>query len=113
MAWKDFKSQNVDKVDRLVSEFVVWMPKILPCEKMKIRVYEHKNHTFLGVTDLEIIRIFDGYPEGAVGFGTNIEEALSETVRNFNEMVESDYPKKQYPLGVPKKEIRYSEYSDF
>ncbi|WP_321383951.1 hypothetical protein [uncultured Enterococcus sp.] len=111
--WKELKLSNVQKIEKVSAEFVIWMHSILPYGKMKIRVYEDQEGIFSGLTDLHVKRKFDGDFEAAVGFGKTIEEALSETIRNFNEIIEQDYPKDQYPNGLSEHHIEYTEPSDF
>lgn len=86
---------------------------MLPYGKIKIRIYEDQEGIFSGITDLHIKRKFDGDFEAAVGFGKTVEEALSETIRNFNSIIEQDYPNEQYPNGLLEEHIEYTEPSDF
>ncbi|MCA5014418.1 MULTISPECIES: hypothetical protein [unclassified Enterococcus] len=111
--WKDLELKDVQKIERVSAEFVIWMHAILPYGKMKIRIYEDQEGIFSGITDLHVKRKFDGDFEAAVGFGKTVEEALSETVRNFNKIIEQDYPKDQYPNGLSEDCIEYAEPSDF
>lgn len=111
--WKDLKLNNVQKIEKVSAEFVIWMHSILPYGKMKIRIYEDQDGIFSGISDLHVKRKFDGDFEAAVGFGKTIEEALSETIRNFNDILEQDYPTEQYPNGLSENDIDYTEPSDF
>ncbi|MGX7150333.1 hypothetical protein [Enterococcus ureasiticus] len=90
------------------------MVGILPYGKMKIKIYEDNTDTFSGYTDVNIkLRSDDNYPESAVGFGKTQEEALTETINNFNDLLEREYPKEQYPNGLSESHIEYTEPSDF
>lgn len=111
--WKDLKLNHVQKIEKVSAEFVIWLHSVLPYGKMKIRVYEAQEGIFSGITDLHVKRKFDGDFEAAVGFGKTVEEALSETIRNFTDMIEQGYPKEQYPNGLSKEDIEYAESSDF
>lgn len=111
--WKSLKLDDVQKIEKVSAEFVIWMHSILPYGKMKIRIYEDQEGVFSEITDLHVKRKFDGDFEAAVGFGKTIEESLSETIRNFNEIVEQDYPTEQYPNGLSEEHIEYAEPSDF
>ena len=111
--WKKLKIDGVNEITKLVAEFEVWIHALLPYGKMKIKIYENTNGTFAGRTDVRLKRKFDGTPESAVGYGHTMEEALSETIRWFKEMVAEDYPKDQYPDGLTGEEIEYSDFSDF
>lgn len=111
--WHEIKIDGVKKIERCVEEFEIWMTDILPYAKMKIKVYEAQDKTFAGRTDVLVKRKFDGEPEGAVGHGITVDEALENTFQCFVNMVEKDYPIDKYPDGLSKTDIEYAEYSDF
>lgn len=111
--WQDLKIIGVEKIEKCIAEFVIWMHGILPYGKMKVKIYEDGNGIMTGITDVRIKRKFDGNPESAVGYGKTIEEVLEEVIINFNSIVEEDYPNKQYPDGLTENEIEYSDFSDF
>lgn len=112
--WKNLNCENVEGISKVVAEFEVTMNSILPYGKMKIKIYEDQSNVFTGYTDINIKLISDdGYPEGAVGFGKTEREALTETIRNFNELVEREYPKEKYPNGLEGEHIEYTDPSDF
>lgn len=111
--WKDLKIDDVGAIEKCVAEFQVWMQLILPYGKMKIKVFENQDSLFIGYTDVKIIRKFDGSPEGAVGHGKTIDEALIDTIRYFMEIVKEDYPQEKYPEGLPEESIEYSDFNDF
>jgi hypothetical protein len=105
--WHDLVIDNVVEIERNVAEFVIWMPA-LPYAKMKIKIYENQSGRFSGTTDLRVKRKFDGSPEGAIGWGDTIEEALKDTINYFNDILKQD--------GVTEltsEDIEYSEWSDF
>jgi len=110
--WKDIKITNVSGIDKLNSEFEVWMVALLPYAKMKIRVYEQQNGYFFGITSVQLKRKFDGDFESAIGHGSTADEALEDTIRYFNEMVEDDYPDLD-ELGLKEDEIQYVDWSEF
>ena len=108
--WKDIKLKYDGCIRKLAGEFEVSMPAVLPYAKMKVRVYEEDNGRFTGRTDVLLIRKTDGSPEGAVGFGATVDEALEDTINCFIGMLEEDYK------GVPHlgyNDIGYAEVSDF
>lgn len=113
--WMDIKSKinDVNYMERRVEEYIVWMPSVLPCEKMKIKITKSNSDFYTGATNVLIIRKYDNYPEGAGGGGRTTEEALESVISNFLEMVNEDYPKKDYPEGIPQGAIKFAEYSDF
>ena len=108
--WKDIKLKYEGNIRKLAGEFEVSMPTVLPYCKMKVRVYEESNGRFTGRTDVLLIRKADGSPEGAVGHGDTVDEALEDTINYFISMLEEDYK------GVPHlnyNDIGYAEVSDF
>lgn len=111
--WKKINIENVEKIERCVGEFNIWMHNILPYGKMKIKVYEDIDSTFTGCTDVKLKRKFDGEFEGAVGYGHSIEQALEDTVNWFQKMVEEDYPKDEYPNGLEEDFIECTDFADF
>ena len=111
--WKDIKIDKVGVIEKCVAEFHVWSSQVLPYGKMKVKIFERQDGSFTGYTDVRIIRKFDNTPEAAVGFGKSIEEALTDTVNYFMQMVEMDYPKDEYPHGLSESDIEYTDYSDF
>jgi len=110
--WKELKIKKVDAIDKFNSEFVVWMGEILPYGSMKVRIYEEQNGHFFGVTVVQVKRKFDGDFEAAIGHGSTPDEALEDTLRYFNEIVEHDYPNLD-ELGLKEDEIQYVDWSEF
>lgn len=108
---KDIKSIHaIAGADRLVAEFEVRMSRFLPFCRLKIRIYHTPGEKkFCGYTNIEMIRKYDGYPEGACGMGHTVEETLKDTISGFLKMIEEDYPLQTYPKGVPKEYIGYGE----
>ena len=106
--WHDLKLENVGAIEKTVAEFTIWMSSVLPYAKMKIKIYESRDGTYKGRTDLGIKRKFDGYPQCSVGFGNSIEEALEDTLKYFNVMLKEDGLDK-----LTEDDIEYCEYSDF
>ena len=111
--WHELKFDKVEKIEKCVAEFTIWMHTKLPYGKMKVKIYEDQDKTFTGVTDVEVKRKFDGNFEGAIGFGKTVEEALSETIKWFNEILEADYPENDYPEGLSEEHIQYGDWTDF
>lgn len=111
--WKSIKMDHVRAIEKCAAEFEVWATRILPYAKMKVKIYEQQNGFFTGYTDVQVIRKFDNKPEGAVGHGKTVEEALEDTINNFLQIVESDYPKDQYPHGLSEENIEYIDFNDF
>lgn len=111
--WKNLNIQGIGSIEKCVAEFQVWAQGILPYGKMKIKVYESPNGMFCGYTDVRIIRKFDGCPEGAVGHGKTVDEALEDTLKHFKEIVVEDYPAAEYPNGLLGENIEYADINDF
>lgn len=107
--WHNLKLDNVSGIDKTVAEFTVWMVGILPYAKMKIKVCESQHGSYTGISDVRVKRKFDdGYPQSALGDGDTIEEALENTIKNFNAMLKEDGLEELTPEN-----IEYSEWSDF
>ncbi|WP_140921495.1 hypothetical protein [Limnobaculum xujianqingii] len=106
--WRKLQLENVGSIDKVVAEFIIWMIPLLPYAKMKIKVYESQSGLYTGRTDLQIKRKFDGCPEGAIGNGETVEEALENTINYFNKMLKDDGFDE-----LTEDDIEYSEYSDF
>lgn len=101
--WKDIKINGVGAIEKCAAEIQVWMQLILPYGKMKVKIFENQDSLFVGYTDVKIIRKFDDSPEGAVGYGKTVDEALIDTIRYFMEIVEEDYPQENIRRGCQKK----------
>ena len=111
--WNDLKFSKVEKIEKCIAEYQVWMLTLLPYGKVKIRIYEGQDRTYTGITDIHIRRKFDGGFEAAVGFGKSEEEALQDTIKYFIEIINEDYPSEEYPHGLSEQDIEYAECSDF
>lgn len=111
--WHDLKISKVEKIEKCVAEYQIWMHTILPYGKLKIKIYEDPNRVYTGFTDVCIRRKFDGTFEGGVGWGKSIEDALEDTIKGFIAIVNEDYPEDKYPHGLSEEDIQYTECSDF
>lgn len=106
--WHDLKIERVGGVEKTVAEFTIWMVGVLPYAKMKVKVFESQSGSYTGRTDLAIKRRGDSSPENGMGDGKTIEEALENTIKNFNKML-----KKDCFSELTEDDIEYSEWSDF
>lgn len=111
--WNKISVEGVDEIRKCVGEYQIWMNAVLPYGKMKIKVYECKDGTYKGYTDIQVKRKFDNSFEGAVGFGKSIDEALEDTMSWFSKMLQEDYPFKDYPNGLTEQDVQYIDYFDF
>lgn len=82
--WKNIKLYGVSSVEKCVAEFDITQLDV-PSGRFRIRIYENTNGKFMGFTNLKIKNSFDGYPQGGVGNGGSVEEALQDTIKNFME----------------------------
>ncbi len=80
------KLEGIAKLEKCVAEFNVWELNVTPWAKFKVKIYEDSNGNFSGYTNL-LLKTQYG-PEGGVGFGTSIEEALTDTVNEFLNMLQ-------------------------
>lgn len=106
--WTDIKIKDTNYIERIMEEYTIWMPQILPCGKMKVKISKSNADFYSGSANICIIRKYDNNPEGTGGGGRTIEEALENVINNFLEMVKEDYPD-----GLPWEAIVYAEDSDF
>lgn len=106
--WKEIKIDGVDSIEKCVGEFELWITDLLPYAKCKIKVYEKQDGKFYGYSNIQIKRKSDHCFQKAVGYGSTLEEALSETRKKFVCMIHKDYPK-----GLEPEDIEYIEYPDF
>ena len=111
--WHNFKINKVEKIEKCVAEYQVWLHTVLPYGKLKVKIYENQDRTYMGITDIRIKRKFDGDFEGGVGYGKSIDEALENTIKWFIEIIYTDYPEEEYPDGLSEEHIQYVEFSDF
>ena len=55
---------------------------------------------------------FDGQYEGGIGYGATEEEAIRDTLKNFFEIIEKNYPDRD-KNGLNEDEIRFKESCEF
>ncbi|ATX14381.1 hypothetical protein KX067_004651 [Escherichia coli] len=113
MGWHQMKIRSVSKVEKVEAEFVIWMFGVIPSAKVKIKIRESQDGSYMGITNVMIKRKFDDCPEGAIGWGKTVDEALENTINNFLAILDSDYPRELYPDGLSDEHIEYMDHSDF
>lgn len=98
LSWKNIKIDKINTIEKLISEFEVtaltlleevFEGDIIHYGSFKVRIYEEQNtdsNHLVGYTNLKLKDSFGGY-EGAVGYGSTIEEALQDTIENFKALV--------------------------
>lgn len=107
MSWKNIKIEGISKIDKLVAEFDIWAIPTVPNAKFKIKIFESQSGKYIGYTNLRVKSNFDGSPEGGIGYGKTIDEALVDTLKYFMELV------KQKGIELNENDIEYSDPSDF
>jgi hypothetical protein len=80
--WKDISIKGIAKIEKCVAEFDIWELYISPYAKFKIKIFEDKDSSFTGYTNLRLIDK-GGDLTGPVGYGSSIEEALEDTINQF------------------------------
>jgi hypothetical protein len=80
--WKKVKVAGIASIEKCVAEFDAAQLDV-PTGRFRIRIYESSNGKFMGFTNLKIKNSLDGYPEGGVGNGNTVAEALQDTLSNF------------------------------
>lgn len=106
-SWKDIKIEGVNKIDKFVAEFDIWAIKKVPFAKFKVKIYEGCDGKYTGYTNIRIKNKIDGSPEGGIGFGLNVAEALQDTIKYFMEQINL--------IGgeLTENDIEYSDPNDF
>ncbi len=107
MGWEDIRIEGISKIDRCVAEFDVWAIPTVPYAKFKVKVFMNVQGNYTGYTDLTIKSPLDGSPEGGIGFGLSIDEALEDTLKYFMDLVQKRGGK------LFEEDIEYVEPSDF
>ena len=97
--WQDVNIPGIEKIERLVAEFVIWELYISPYAKFRVKIYESRDDGFSGVANLQI-KDSSGRFVAVTGYGKTIEETLQDTLSSFFEI-------------TAYKEIREFEESDF
>ncbi|MNB85167.1 hypothetical protein D3C81_210250 [compost metagenome] len=87
--WKSIRVTGVSSIEKCVAEFDITQLDV-PSGKFRIRIYESADGKFMGFTNLKIKNAFDGYPEGGVGNGNSITEALQDTIQDFMKNLSED-----------------------
>jgi len=85
--WRNIKINGIARIERCVGEFQVWELQKIPFGKFKVKIFERADKSFAGFTNIKVKNFEDGSFESGVGFGSNIEEALNDTLNNFMEMI--------------------------
>ena len=106
--FEQIEIDKVEKLEKLVGEYNVWMHTILPYGKMKVKIYQDQDSTYTGYTDIKIKRKIDGISEASIGYGKTQEEALKDTIRWFMQILKEDYIN-----GLTEKDIEYVDIYDF
>jgi hypothetical protein len=105
--WKDIKIDGISRIDKCTAEFDIWAIGKLPYAKCKVKVFEYSKGGFIGYTNIRIKSVIDGSPEGAVGSGDTIEEALENTLIDLIGKI------KEKGDELKEEDIEYSDPSDF
>lgn len=107
MEWKNIVIKGISRIDKCVAEFDVWAIPYVPYAKFKVKVFEDCNGKFTGYTDLRLKNTIDGSPEGGIGYGHTIDEALEDTLKYFMDLF------KHYERELLEEDFEYSNPSDF
>ena len=101
--------QGVIRIDRVVAEFHVWFDHSIPFAKMKIKVLERQKGDFLAVSNLAIRNLLSKESDWISGLGTSIEEALSDFLPRFFDLVAENTPNS----GLTESNFEWSATEDF
>ena len=85
--WRNVIIDGIARIEKCVGEFQIWELQKTPFGKFKVKIFERKDGSFAGFTNIGIKNLEDGSPENGVGFGRTISEALENTLKHFMEML--------------------------
>ncbi len=105
--WREINIENI-KIEKVVGEFFLWMPINYPFFKLRIKIYENSKCKFRGTTDIALKRKSTGEFEQASGYGGNVEEALINVIKDFDQMI-----KEEGIENINQKDIRYVKWINF
>jgi hypothetical protein len=105
--WRNIKIEGVTGICKCVAEFDVWAVQKAPYAKFKIKVFEDAEGKYIGYTNLRVKSLKDGSPEGGIGFGASVDEALGDTLQYFMNMIN------ERPSELTEEDIKYSDPCDF
>lgn len=122
MSWKNIKIDQINSIEKLVSEFDIsalsffeemYEDDTIHYGSFKVRIYESQNDEsthLIGYTNLKLKDPLGGY-EGAVGYGKTVEDALQATINNFLKMI-TEY-KQNKKSGLNKEDFTIVSYDEF
>jgi hypothetical protein len=84
--WKHVKIDGIAKIERRVAEFEIREQEYSPYSQFDIKIYEGAEGSFTGVSNMQV-KDQSGNAECLVGHGATIEEALTDTLQHFFELV--------------------------
>ena len=84
--WKTINIQGIAFIEKCVAEFNVGELVKTPYSKFKVKIFEKKDGTFVGFTNLQL-KDEDNIPYAGVGHGETIEAALEDTIKYFLNMI--------------------------
>ncbi len=99
---------GIGGIYRVVAEFYVWLDDLVPTEKMKVKVVERCG-CFVGNANPSILNRAAGSPDGDVGFGASVDEALNETLSKFMRIVKKQMPER----GLTESDLCWSDPEEF
>lgn len=120
MDWKEIKIENIGSIEKCVGEFDItaldffeglYEGDIIHYGMFKVKIYEGQDKpAFTGYTNLRLKDSSGGY-EGGFGYGTTLELALENTIRNFMEnLIEYKNNKKS---GLCKEDLVLLTYDEY
>lgn len=84
--WKKIDVKGIAFIEKCVAEFNIGELIKTPYSKFKVKVFEKKDGTYMGFTNLQL-KDDDGVSYAGVGHGKTIEEALEDTIKYFLSMI--------------------------
>jgi hypothetical protein len=76
--WKRLKIDHIVKIERIVTVFQIWSTEKFPYAKVKIKILEDADGSYLGVPNMAAKNRRDGSPDWISGCGRSIVAALKK-----------------------------------
>ena len=111
MNWRELKFDRPISIEKLVAEFRLGSTQIFPYTQCKIRIWERKDGTFVGNSNILIKNYADNTLDSTAGLGNTIDETLNDTITATLQLIK-DYEQK-YGRKLTDEDYGYSASDDF
>lgn len=111
MNWRELQFDQTISIEKLVAEFRLGSTQIFPYTQCKIRIWERKDGTFVGNSNISIKNYDDNALDSVAGLGNTIDETLNDTILVTLQLIR-DYERK-YGRKLTDEDYSYSDSDDF